>query len=69
MVSSQKATPLSVLDLPTQVTNILNGVQIFTVEDLMQYSREDLLNVKGLGPIRVNLIGEQLKNFLSDKKS
>ena len=62
--SNKNNMPISVLNLPTQVTNVLNRAQIFTVSDLMQYSLESLLDLKGLGPIRVNLICEQLENVL-----
>ena len=54
----------SVLKLPVIVINVLNRAKIFTVDDLLQYSREDLLQLHGLGKKGVNLICEPLENML-----
>lgn len=48
------------LDLPVRITNALKAIEINSIEDLINISRQSLLKAKNLGAKSINLISEKL---------
>ena len=48
------------LDLPVRITNALKAIEINTIEDLINTSRQQLLKAKNLGAKSISLISEKL---------
>ncbi|MDO8619344.1 MAG: DNA-directed RNA polymerase subunit alpha [Candidatus Daviesbacteria bacterium] len=48
------------LDLPVRITNALRAIEVNTVEDLINISRQQLLKAKNLGSKSLSLISEKL---------
>lgn len=48
------------LDLPVRITNALKAIEINTIEDLINTSRQSLLKAKNLGAKSIHLISEKL---------
>lgn len=52
--------PISELDLSHKIANTLAAAEIFTVAQLLEYSREDLLRFRNLGRVSINKIKNAL---------
>lgn len=48
------------LDLPVRITNALKAIEINTIEDLINTSRQELLKAKNLGTKSIRLISDKL---------
>lgn len=48
------------LDLPVRITNALKAIEINSIEDLINVSRQSLLKAKNLGAKSIHLISEKL---------
>ncbi len=48
------------LDLPVRITNALKAIEINTIEDLVNISRQTLMKAKNLGTKSIHLISEKL---------
>lgn len=59
----KKGTSIEVLSLPQQILNRLRYTGIDTIEELIEYSFEDLLEVKGIGVKKAEQIQKALKKI------
>ena len=59
--ASQDGEPIEVLNLPDIVYNRLKYASIDTIEDLTDFSWKGLVEIKGIGKARAQLIVEALQ--------
>ena len=59
---------IDVLKLPLRFSNALKRAGIFTISRLNMYTYEDLLKIRGLSDVGVQIITDKLKKFISKTK-
>jgi DNA-directed RNA polymerase subunit alpha len=64
VIEHSKKTPIELLQLSTRPFKCLKSAKIYTINDLLKLSQQDLLNISNMGPSSVKQIVEALnKHF------